>query len=449
MNTNNWKILKPELWAKLSQGICGLMMANCLISGPVVLGQSDGISETNDPDPVPIWLSIIKAAGVGIDPAENAVQSAGVVGEASAAATALEEKRIYLGVLLSDVSPALRAQLNIRKNTGVLVEKVMDNSPASKAGIRQYDILTHIDDQILVNNEHLVSLLSTFEAGASVKVHYRRQANPGVVVVELEEKSFAVVPPYKEPAWEEDQTLLFDKPSGNPIRLEVDPTVPMDALVKILHKQMNQEIPMQSGMQKTRMFNDGQRMVTLSGRDGEMELTVKERTGTIIYQGPVGSDEAYLKEIPEIHREAVKRYVDKFGRPTEDSKVPLLTDLPVIGKLFDASSKNVCIRHLQKLGIQAVIHKDQYNIWPEKPEHFGLSSLEAETITCPGNGSSKAIVRDTSCENAAELHNKHKIFDYIIHRRGDKESDVENVILECPLHKLYLYRDGSVQSGSL
>lgn len=453
MNTNNWKIWKSAVGTILARGLVSLMVLNPILSGSWVLGQSEGITRPDVHSLQPGKINISEGLeGAGIHVAGNVVYYVDEVYNSAGAASKMEETRIYLGVLLSDLSPALRSQLKIRKNSGVLVERVLENSPASKAGIQQFDILTHIDDQILINNKHLISLLATFDAGASVKVHYIRQARPEVVVVQLEEKSFVVDSEFQAPVWREDpsevQSMLLDKPSGNPIRLEVDPTVPMDALGKILNKQINQTMPSPSGMQKTRMFNDGQRMVTISGKDGEVELTVKERSGEIIFQGPVGSDESYLKEIPEIHREAVKRYVDKFGRPTEPSRVPLLSDLPIVGRLFDgSSSQDVCIRHLQKLGIQAMIHKDQQNRWPEKPEHFGLSSLEAETITCPGNGPSQVMVRDMAPENAAELYNKHKIFDYIIHKHNDKESDVAGVILECPWHSYSLYRDGSVQRG--
>jgi serine protease Do len=52
-----------------------------------------------------------------------------------------EVTRGHLGVLVQDMSPELADSFNIKKNNGVLVAQVMDDSPASDAGIKQGDII--------------------------------------------------------------------------------------------------------------------------------------------------------------------------------------------------------------------------------------------------------------------------------------------------------------------
>ena len=57
------------------------------------------------------------------------------------------EYRYSLGLLISDVPDVLRAHANVPEDEGVLVQSVNSESPASKAGIKDYDILLKIDGQ--------------------------------------------------------------------------------------------------------------------------------------------------------------------------------------------------------------------------------------------------------------------------------------------------------------
>jgi membrane-associated protease RseP (regulator of RpoE activity) len=67
----------------------------------------------------------------------------------------------YLGVLLSPVPDALRAQLGnaLPSGQGVLIRDVVDDSPAAKAGLKSYDILIGYDDQKLFSTEQLTGLV--------------------------------------------------------------------------------------------------------------------------------------------------------------------------------------------------------------------------------------------------------------------------------------------------
>jgi membrane-associated protease RseP (regulator of RpoE activity) len=67
----------------------------------------------------------------------------------------------YLGILLSPVPDALRAQLGeaLPSGQGVLIRDVMDDSPAAQAGLKPYDILIGYDDQKLFSAEQLTRLV--------------------------------------------------------------------------------------------------------------------------------------------------------------------------------------------------------------------------------------------------------------------------------------------------
>ncbi|MGA7180338.1 MAG: PDZ domain-containing protein [Thiobacillaceae bacterium] len=67
----------------------------------------------------------------------------------------------YLGVLLGPVPDALRAQLGdvLPAGQGVLIRDVEDDSPAARAGLKAYDILTGYGDQKLFSAEQLTRLV--------------------------------------------------------------------------------------------------------------------------------------------------------------------------------------------------------------------------------------------------------------------------------------------------
>jgi len=54
-------------------------------------------------------------------------------------------KRGYLGVELSELTPELRAHFGAPESTGVMVARVVADSPAEKAGLKIGDIITSLD----------------------------------------------------------------------------------------------------------------------------------------------------------------------------------------------------------------------------------------------------------------------------------------------------------------
>jgi hypothetical protein len=64
--------------------------------------------------------------------------------------------KYWIGVQINEVSPALRSQLNLEKDRGVLIGEVLPESPASKGGVKQHDILLAIRDQKVAGNEDVL-----------------------------------------------------------------------------------------------------------------------------------------------------------------------------------------------------------------------------------------------------------------------------------------------------
>src|SRR5206468_7733179 len=52
-----------------------------------------------------------------------------------------KEKVAYLGVATMEVPPELAAQLKLSPGMGLVVNSVLPDSPAERAGVKQYDVI--------------------------------------------------------------------------------------------------------------------------------------------------------------------------------------------------------------------------------------------------------------------------------------------------------------------
>ena len=68
-------------------------------------------------------------------------------------------KGTYLGVAMDGIPAVLRAQLNLPEGIGVVVSFVAKGSPAEKAGLQANDVLTQMNDQLIINAAQLQTLI--------------------------------------------------------------------------------------------------------------------------------------------------------------------------------------------------------------------------------------------------------------------------------------------------
>lgn len=98
-------------------------------------------------------------------------------------------RHTHLGVLVSSAHPALASNLGelLSPEQGLIVEELLENSPAAKAGIKVYDILTTYDDQKLFSAEQLAKLVHADQPGREVSLGYLRAGQLQKVQVTLGE----------------------------------------------------------------------------------------------------------------------------------------------------------------------------------------------------------------------------------------------------------------------
>ena len=101
--------------------------------------------------------------------------------------------RPYLGVGTADINVNAARAAGIDISEGVIVGNVDQRSPAGRAGIRPYDIITHIDNQPITSTGELVRILRSHKPGDRVRLTVRTldrrgmPSQPRTVMVTLAE----------------------------------------------------------------------------------------------------------------------------------------------------------------------------------------------------------------------------------------------------------------------
>jgi membrane-associated protease RseP (regulator of RpoE activity) len=94
----------------------------------------------------------------------------------------------WLGVYTQDLSAGLREGLDYR-GEGVLVNRVLDGSPADKAGIQKGDVIARFNSRQVNDSDDLRTLVSSARVGQSVAVQVVRDGSRRTFNVRLEDRS--------------------------------------------------------------------------------------------------------------------------------------------------------------------------------------------------------------------------------------------------------------------
>ena len=128
-----------------------------------------------------------EAQGIGF-----AIPISSVKGILRSIAEGKTPNRAYLGANYISVNPQVQKAYNLNVSKGALIKNrngksVISGSPAQKAGLKDGDIITKIDDIEISKNISLGSLIGEKSAGDKVKITYLRDGKESTSVATLEE----------------------------------------------------------------------------------------------------------------------------------------------------------------------------------------------------------------------------------------------------------------------
>ena len=227
------------------------------------------------------------------------------------------EKVTFLGVETSPLPAALAAQLGLPKDMGLVVTRLADNSPAVGV-LQEHDVLTKLGDQLLIDSRQLSVLVRSKKPGDEVKLTIYRGGKEQVVTAKLGERElprmFGVRPLNHGNGFQFEFGEGFDLE-----RLRELPGIAREELkdvfriigderrnwfngprVHVFRRQGGANSTVLNLAEGNFVFSDNEGSVEVNASDGKRQLTVKDVSGQVIFDGPIDTDEQREQLPPEV-----------------------------------------------------------------------------------------------------------------------------------------------------
>ena len=92
----------------------------------------------------------------------------------------------YIGVNLQELTSELSEHFGVKEGRGLLVAKVLEDSPAEKAGLRVGDVIVKADGERVERVNVLQRLIRDKDKGEKISIEYLRDKKKKTVVIEVE-----------------------------------------------------------------------------------------------------------------------------------------------------------------------------------------------------------------------------------------------------------------------
>lgn len=185
---------------------------------------------------------------------------------------------LMLGVSSSPLPTVVREQLGLKQ--GLVINFVVKDSAANKAGLKAGDILLQVDDQLLFSTDQLSGLLQFLGVGKEVEltyIHKGKQLNSRCVLKQAEGS-------VTTNGNIEAEMMDILKRAGFPTDITAMTNIDMtQAITKVK-------------VQDTEM--------TLRMKEGVRNAVIVDSKGVIIFDGPIETEEQ-RKAVPEAYRESL------------------------------------------------------------------------------------------------------------------------------------------------
>jgi len=97
-------------------------------------------------------------------------------------------KRTYMGVFLNDLDDKTKKKLKLKKQYGILISEVVDDSPADMAGLKDEDVLLTFADEKIYTTDQLIKMLKNYKPEEEVTLGILRGKKNKKIKIVLGEK---------------------------------------------------------------------------------------------------------------------------------------------------------------------------------------------------------------------------------------------------------------------
>jgi hypothetical protein len=146
------------------------------------------LDQTEEPSPVATTVITARAARAAAsadadgDDANVSIES---IASDDADRSPSNREIAWLGISSREASEDLTSQLDLHEGVGLVVTYVSPGSPAGKAGLKRYDVLTQFGDQELVHPAQLRKLVRVHKPGEEIKLVFYRNGKQQTASVTL------------------------------------------------------------------------------------------------------------------------------------------------------------------------------------------------------------------------------------------------------------------------
>jgi hypothetical protein len=214
-------------------------------------------------------------------------------------------KQPFLGVVTSIAPPILREHLQLG-DAALVVEHVVPDSPAAAADLKRFDVLRKFNNQTLLNNEQLASLVRSSKPDEPVTLTIIRNAKEQSLQVTITQRQ-APGPqsPLRGPGAHRMQQIIqsfrqrlinmgnLDKPTIDRITQEFRATL----------EELRGPIwlnDLRPPVGPSLSYDDGVHKLSLSITNGSRSLKATDAKGNILFQGPIDTPQQRQKIPAEI-----------------------------------------------------------------------------------------------------------------------------------------------------
>jgi len=118
--------------------------------------------------------------------------------------------RGWLGVYVQDVTTELMEAMDLKSLKGVLINDVIDDSPADEAGLERGDVVVQFNDEKIADTDQFVKLIRDTKPDDLAKITVIRDGNRNVIEVKMGKRKASDI--YK---------LTVKKPEGQKGRIQI------------------------------------------------------------------------------------------------------------------------------------------------------------------------------------------------------------------------------------